>query len=180
MAEHSNAFECTFLAPVEASTKSLNHTLFFPSKMASLKVASPKMVSLFKFFGVNLKDSVPVMQVPVATPELFGVNLKNLLPATQVPLATPVTTANSKNAGSIEILQQQVVLVASRMDVEDAPMDMEGVLQDVLRQFKKGCEEVTCEYFAAMKRMEDNLCWQPCDSDSARDSVDGMRPMPDT
>ena len=54
------------------------------------------------------------------------------------------------------------------MDVEDAPMDMEGVLQDVLRQFKKGCEEVTREYFAAMKRMEDNLCWLPCDSDTVR------------
>ena len=64
-------------------------------------MASPKMATFFKFFGVNLKNSVPAMQVP---------------------LATPVTTAK---------ILQQVVLVASRMDVEDAPMDMEGVLQDV-------------------------------------------------
>ena len=59
---------------------------------------------------------------------------------------------------------------------------MEGVLQDVLRQFKKGCEEVTCEYFAAMKRMEDKLCSRlpACDSDSALEvhQVDGMRPQP--
>ena len=47
-----------------------------------------------------------------------------------------------------------------------------------VRQFKKGCEEVTCEYFTAMKRMEDNLCWLPCNSDSALE-VDGMRPQPE-
>ena len=37
--------------------------------MASPKMASPKMATLFKFFhGVNLKNSVPAMQVPLAMP----------------------------------------------------------------------------------------------------------------
>ena len=66
----------------------------------------------------------------------------------------------------------------SRMDVEDAPMDMEGALQDGLRKFKKGLEEMTCEYFAAIKRVGEHAGLNLGDSVSAL-GADGVRPQPD-
>ena len=57
-------------------------------------------------------------------------------------------------------------------------MDMEGVLQDGLRKFKKECEEMTCEYFAAIKRMGEHVGRNLGDSVSALE-VDGMRPQLD-
>ena len=76
-------------------------------------MASPKMATFFKFFGVNLKNSLPAMQVPLTTPV--------------------------------------------KMDVEDAPvMDMEGLFLDGVRKFKKGLEEMTSEYFAAILKR----CWR--------------------
>ena len=86
---------------------------------------SPKMAavktSVLNFF--KGKTSVPVMQVPLATPTM------------------------------------QVAPVASRMD-EDAHMpDMEGVIRGdtFLRNFKKEFEDLTCEYFAAVKRVGQHM-----------------------
>lgn len=72
----------------------------------------------------------------------FGVNLETSVPAMQLPKA--------------ETPAMQVAPVASRMD-EDAPMDFEGVVQDGLRKFKKEYEEMTCAYFAAVKRMGEHV-----------------------
>ena len=71
---------------------------------------------------------------------------------------------------SIEILQQQVAPVAT----EDAPME-EGLLQDVLRKFKKGCEEMTCEYFAAMTRLEDACALEVQEVDGLRSQLLTLR-----
>ena len=44
----------------------------------------------------------------------------------------------------------QVAPVASSMDVD---VHLPGEIRDVLRKFEKEFEEMTCEYFAAVKRM---------------------------
>ena len=82
------------------------------------------------------------------------------MPAMQLPMA--------------ETPAMQVAPVASRMD-EDAPMDVEGVVQDGLRKFKKEYEEMTCAYFAAVKRVGEHVGRHLNDSLSAIGVV-GARP----